>query len=145
MKTTICASSATFLKKTLGILSEPPDQRFQRINAMKTEHPIRSLCAALEVSASGYYDWFNRQDQPGPRAQENARLVQKIVQIHQGQPPDLWQPAHSKVAVTSFHERGIPKGVESAHGEILKFGKQHFVNRRKIEARLARHPGAKFL
>jgi putative transposase len=39
---------------------------------MKTEHPIRSLCEALEVSASGYYDWFNRQAQPGPRAQENA-------------------------------------------------------------------------
>jgi transposase InsO family protein len=49
---------------------------------MKTAHPIRSLCEAFEVSASGYYDWFNRQAQPGPRAQENARLVQQIVQIH---------------------------------------------------------------
>jgi transposase InsO family protein len=50
---------------------------------MKTDHSIRSLCEALEVSSSGYYDWFNRQDQPGPRAQENARLLQQIVQIHQ--------------------------------------------------------------
>jgi transposase InsO family protein len=50
---------------------------------MKTEHPIRSLCAALEVSASGYYDWSNRQTQPGPRARENARLAKQIVQIHQ--------------------------------------------------------------
>src|SRR5271169_2795015 len=49
---------------------------------MKTDHPIRSLCEALEVSASGYYDWFNRQTQPGPRAQENARLLQQIIQIH---------------------------------------------------------------
>jgi len=40
---------------------------------MKTDHPIRSLCEALEVSSSGYYDWCNRQAQPGPRAQENAR------------------------------------------------------------------------
>jgi hypothetical protein len=48
-----------------------------------TQHPIRSLCEALEVSASGYYDWSNRQAHPGPRAQENAQLVQKIVQIHQ--------------------------------------------------------------
>jgi len=39
---------------------------------MKTEHPIRSLCEALEVSASGYYDWSKRQTQPSPRAQENA-------------------------------------------------------------------------
>ncbi len=51
---------------------------------MKTDHPIRSLCEALEVSSSGYYDWFHRQAQPGPRAQENARLVHQIVQIHEG-------------------------------------------------------------
>jgi putative transposase len=50
---------------------------------MKTEHPIRSLCEALEVSASGYYDWVNRQAQPSPRTQENARLALLIVQIHQ--------------------------------------------------------------
>lgn len=49
---------------------------------MKAEHPIRSLCEALEVSPSGYYDWARRQTQPGPRAQENARLAQHIVQIH---------------------------------------------------------------
>jgi transposase InsO family protein len=49
---------------------------------MKTEHPIRSLCEALEVSASGYYDWFNRLAQPGPRAQENALLIVAITRIH---------------------------------------------------------------
>jgi putative transposase len=50
---------------------------------MKTEHPIRQLCEALEVSASGYYDWVNRQTQPSPRACENARLALLLVQIHQ--------------------------------------------------------------
>ena len=50
---------------------------------MKTEHPIRSLCEALEVSSSGYYDWVNRQAQPSPRTRENARLALLIVQIHQ--------------------------------------------------------------
>ena len=50
---------------------------------MKTEHPIRSLCEALEVSSSGYYDWVNRQAQPSRRTQENARLALLIVQIHQ--------------------------------------------------------------
>jgi transposase InsO family protein len=50
---------------------------------MKTQHPIRSLCEALEVSSSGYYDWFNRQTQPGPRAQANAQLLEQIVRIHQ--------------------------------------------------------------
>jgi transposase InsO family protein len=50
---------------------------------MKTEHPIRSLCAVLEVSCSGYYDWVDRQTQPGPRAQENVQLAAQILQIHQ--------------------------------------------------------------
>ena len=50
---------------------------------MKTEHPIRSLCAALEVSASGYYDWVQRQNHPGPRAQEDALLAAQIGRIHQ--------------------------------------------------------------
>jgi putative transposase len=50
---------------------------------MKTEHPIRSLCEALEVSASGYYGWVLRQAQPSPRAQENTRLALLIIQIHQ--------------------------------------------------------------
>jgi putative transposase len=50
---------------------------------MKAQHPIRSLCDALEVSSSGYYGWVSRQAQPSSRAQENARLVLQIVQIHQ--------------------------------------------------------------
>jgi len=50
---------------------------------MKTQHPIRSLCAVLEVSSSGYYDWVERQTQPGPRAQENVQLAAQILQIHQ--------------------------------------------------------------
>jgi putative transposase len=50
---------------------------------MKTQHPIRSLCQALEVSPSGYYDWRNRQTQPGPRALENAQLLVQIIRLHQ--------------------------------------------------------------
>ena len=49
---------------------------------MKTQHPIRALCAAFEVSPSGYYDWGQRQTQPGPRAQANALLSELILQIH---------------------------------------------------------------
>jgi putative transposase len=50
---------------------------------MKTEHGIRSLCAVLEVSASGYYDWVERQTRPGLRARENVQLAAQIRQIHQ--------------------------------------------------------------
>lgn len=50
---------------------------------MKTQHPIRALCQALEVSPSGYYDWCQRQIQPGPRARENAQLLEQIIRLHQ--------------------------------------------------------------
>lgn len=50
---------------------------------MKTEHPIRALCQALEVSANGYYDWRQRQERPSQRTQEDQRLKERIGQIHQ--------------------------------------------------------------
>lgn len=49
---------------------------------MKNDHPVRTLCACLEVSASGYYDWLKRQASPGPRALENQTLVAAISRIH---------------------------------------------------------------
>jgi len=48
---------------------------------MKTQYSIRTLCAALQVSPSGYYDWCQRQTCPGPRAQADAHLRQRILAI----------------------------------------------------------------
>ena len=48
---------------------------------MKYQHPIRSLCAALEVSPSGYYDWSDRQTHPGPRTLANQKLTPQITTI----------------------------------------------------------------
>jgi putative transposase len=64
---------------------------------MRTDHPIRSLCEALEVSSSGYYDWSNRQAQPGPRALENARLTEQIVLIHQNSRQTYGSPRIQRV------------------------------------------------
>lgn len=41
---------------------------------------VRRLCAALDVSASGYYAWCQRR--PSARAMANARLLQRIKQLH---------------------------------------------------------------
>ena len=79
----LSAPATGHFKKNFGHPLRTPEQRFQRIDAMKTDQPIRALCAALEVSASGYYDWRKRQTQPGLRAQENTRLLQQITQIHE--------------------------------------------------------------
>ena len=73
---------------------------------MKTEHPIRSLCEALEVSSSGYYDWSNRQAQPSPRAQENKRLAQQIVQVHQDSRQTYGSPRIQKALGQAGHAYG---------------------------------------
>jgi transposase InsO family protein len=73
---------------------------------MKTEHPIRSLCEALEVSSSGYYDWSNRQTRPSPRAQENARLARQIVQVHQDSRQTYGSPRIQKALGQAGHVYG---------------------------------------
>lgn len=49
---------------------------------MKPHHSIRSLCEALEVSPSGYYDWQERRLCPGPRAVANRALTAEIKLLH---------------------------------------------------------------
>jgi transposase InsO family protein len=49
---------------------------------MKLDYTILSLCANLEVSPSGYYDWQKRRAAPGPRALENQALAKQIEAIH---------------------------------------------------------------
>jgi transposase InsO family protein len=49
---------------------------------MKDQHPITTLCQALEVSSGGYYDWKTRQSTPSPRRAEDQRLQAQILQLH---------------------------------------------------------------
>jgi putative transposase len=46
------------------------------MKALAAEYTVRDLCAALQVSRSGYYGWARRQS--GPRAQANRQLVEAI-------------------------------------------------------------------
>jgi len=73
---------------------------------MKTEHPIRSLCEAFEVSTSGYYDWVNRSTHPGARAQENALLVAQITQIHLASRETYGSPRIQQVLVKAGRSHG---------------------------------------
>jgi transposase InsO family protein len=45
---------------------------------MKAEHAILTLCRVLAVSPSGYYDWLQRRDCPGPRAVQDQKLAGQI-------------------------------------------------------------------
>ena len=47
---------------------------------MKGEHPIRMLCALLNVSPSGYYRW--RQQRPSTRQREDVGIAAKVAAAH---------------------------------------------------------------
>jgi len=66
--------------KKLGCNLRTVGQRFARIKAMQTGHPVDQLCAALSVSRSGYHARAERR--PGPRAQASALRLPLIEQAH---------------------------------------------------------------
>jgi putative transposase len=50
---------------------------------LKVEHCIDQLCETFEVSPSGYYDWYRRQEQPCERQQQDEQLKIEIARIHE--------------------------------------------------------------
>lgn len=52
--------------------------RFGFIAKHRAVWPVRVLCEVLEVSRSGFYEWFGRQ--PSRRAQANEKLTGLIRQ-----------------------------------------------------------------
>lgn len=49
---------------------------------MKVDHAILLLCANLQVSPSGYYDWQRRRSTPGPRQRQDQTLIPQIEAIY---------------------------------------------------------------
>jgi len=76
---------------------------------MKDDYSVLALCANLEVSPSGYYDWQKRVSSPGPRACENQELAKEIQKIH----------------AQSRQTYGSPR----IQQELLKAGRHHGRNR----------------
>lgn len=51
------------------------------IERCRSDYPVGMMCRCLEVSTSGFYAWVGRK--PGPRAQDNARLLVRMEEIHE--------------------------------------------------------------
>ena len=49
---------------------------------MKQEHSVQRLCEVLNVSASGYYAWCQRQSQPSPRSLADQELLAELKRWH---------------------------------------------------------------
>jgi putative transposase len=54
---------------------------FGFIAAKRTEHSVKTMCRVLEVSRSGFHAWAKRM--PSARAREDARLTERIREIHE--------------------------------------------------------------
>jgi len=54
--------------------------RFRFIEDHRTSFPVRTMCAVLEVSASGYYAWRDRPE--SARARANRDLPADIRRVH---------------------------------------------------------------
>jgi putative transposase len=54
--------------------------KFAWIKEHKAELPVRSMCAVLEVSRSGFYAWLRRP--PSSRAVRRDKLIQQIQAVH---------------------------------------------------------------
>ena len=53
---------------------------FGFIAAKRAEHSVKTMCRVLEVSRSGFHAWIKRA--PSARAREDARLTERIREIH---------------------------------------------------------------
>jgi putative transposase len=54
--------------------------KYAWIREHRDSFPIAVLCEVLEVSASGYYAWLDRE--PSPRAQRHVQIQQAVQQVH---------------------------------------------------------------
>lgn len=56
--------------------------RFAFIQQHRPQWPLSAMCRSLGVTRRGYAAWHQRQQQPGPREQEDARLLLHIKAAH---------------------------------------------------------------
>lgn len=52
------------------------------IQRCRSDYPVGMMCRCLDVSKSGFYAWARRT--PSPRAQANARLLERMREVHEG-------------------------------------------------------------
>ena len=87
------------LEKSGGLLRQgrrDPVTVFRFIAAEKTTHSVKTMCRVLGVSRSGFHAWSSRP--PSARALEDARLTERIREIHAAQSRRLRLAAHPRRA-----------------------------------------------
>ena len=78
------------------------NERYQRLQTMAADYPLRELCLAFGVSRSGYYAWRKRA--PSSRQQANARLLEEMQTLRQGEEACYGSPRMTEELQGRGHE-----------------------------------------
>lgn len=79
--------------------------RFALVDACRIDHPVKALCALLEVSTSGYYAWLARE--PSARRLEDDELLDTIREIHVDSRQSYGSPRVHAELVAKGHTIGV--------------------------------------
>lgn len=88
--------------------------KYQFIRRHSKEHPVVRLCKALDVSTSGYYDWFDRPQ--SERSKENKRLIQRIQYHH--------EKSHGIYGSPKIHRDLMAEGNECSRPRVARLMRQ---------------------
>jgi len=92
--------------------------RYACIHRRRSLYPVRMMCDALKVSASGYYDWQARPE--SRRATYDRQLTETIRQVHAESDGTYGSPRiHAELNATG-HPCGRPKVARLMHLAGLK-------------------------
>lgn len=105
------------------------------IERCRSDYPVGMMCRCLEVSTSGFYSWVRRK--PGPRAKANARLLERIREIH--------EDSKGVIGAPRMHEDLVDEGEQVSLNRVARLmagaGLQGWPLRRK--RRYGGKPGAR--
>lgn len=89
--------------------------KYAFIRAHSKQYKVSRLCQALEVSASGYYDWRDRPE--SARARRNRQLVTKIRLFHKASREIYGSPR--------IHKDLVGSGERVSENRVAKLMSQH--------------------
>lgn len=106
------------------------------MSAHQAVYPIRTMCRVLEVSASGYYAWRDRE--PSARAREDAVLTARIRDVHEDSRKTYGSPRiHAEL-----REEGTRVGRKRV-ARLMREGGLRGVSRRKSVKTTQRREGVR--
>jgi putative transposase len=101
-----CYPSYTIRELTIrhGQVREGIEVRFRMIDCRRDAYSVRMMCRHLKVSASGYYEWKNRE--PSKRDVANCALLTRINGLYDDSDGVMGAPRICE----ELHYQGIPCG-----------------------------------